>query len=85
MKKILTSFLVLTLLLGGFANAQNQNSLSAKLKRTTKGTIAIVATVTSTSTWINGTQTLEFTMTYHQTGGEYMDGLRMVFPDRYGS
>ncbi len=80
MKKILTSFLVLTLLLGGFANAQNQNSLSAKLKRTTKGSKAIVATVTSTSTWINGTQTLEFTMTYHQTGGEYMDGLRMVFP-----
>jgi len=89
MKKTFTLFLALTFLLGGLAYAQNYSGLAPKTNRLcaekttppTKGGKAITeATITSLNGWINGTQILEFTMTYHQSGGEYMDGLRMVFP-----
>ena len=90
MKKTFTLFLALTFLLGGLAYAQNCNGLAPKANRLsaektilpTKGTKAIdsATTITCSSFWINGTQTLEFTLTYSQLGGEYMDGVRMVFP-----
>ena len=80
MKKTFTLLLVLTFLVGGLTNAQNQSSLSTNSNPNTKGTKAITeATITSSSNWINGTQILEFTMTYAH-GDEYLDGLEMVFP-----
>ena len=89
MKKTFTLFLALTFLLGGLAYAQNYNGLAPKTNRLsaekttspTKGAKAITeATITSLNGWINGTQILEFMMTYDQSGEEYMDGLTMVFP-----
>jgi len=89
MKKTFTLFLALTFLLGGLAYAQNYSGLTknnrlsiGKAIPATKGTKAIdsTTTITCSSLWINGMQTLEFTMTFAQSGMEYMDGLRMVFP-----
>jgi hypothetical protein len=91
MKKFFTLFWALTFLLGGLAYAQNYSGLAAKTNRlsaektipNTKGSKAIdpTTTITCSSLWINGiTQILEFTMTYHQSDAEYMDGLKMVFP-----
>ena len=68
------------------ASAQGISEVSLFKKTTeptikTKGVKAItVGTVTCSSFWIEGTQTLNFTMTY--SGGlEYMNGLEMVFPE----
>jgi len=89
MKKTFTLFLALTFLLGGLAYAQNYSGLTknnrlsiGKAIPATKGTKAIdsATTITCSSLWVNGMQTLEFTMIYAQSGAEYMDGLRMVFP-----
>ncbi|MGI6079158.1 MAG: CARDB domain-containing protein [Fastidiosipilaceae bacterium] len=90
MKKTFTLFWALIFLLGGLAYAQNYSGLAPKTNRLgtektispTKGAKAIEAgtDITCSRKWRNGTKTLEFTMTYHQSGGEYMDGLRMVFP-----
>lgn len=48
MKKTFTLLLVLTFLVGGLTNAQNQSSLSTNSNPNTKGTKAITeATITS--------------------------------------
>ena len=83
MRVFFTLLLVFNFIYGGLANAQHKHDVVDKSSLITKGSNSILeGKITSSSTWLNGTQILEFTMTYNSMGSyEYMDGLKMEFPE----